>query len=136
MVPPFSFFCWLVLNVIVLCQSLIIVYILILQFNFREYLKNIETVDAGIQKTVEIFERFYSDHQTAYIFTSDHGMTDWGEFSLLYFICPICPINKIFYDCVIVRKPEEEMMQSLELSCLGHSNCRGSHDIKDEKVTH
>ncbi|XP_045112209.1 GPI ethanolamine phosphate transferase 1-like isoform X1 [Portunus trituberculatus] len=45
----------------------------------KEYLKNIETVDAGIQKTVEIFENFFGDHQTAYIFTSDHGMTDWGS---------------------------------------------------------
>lgn len=45
----------------------------------KEYLKNIETVDAGIQKTIEAFEGFYNDRQTAYIFTSDHGMTDWGS---------------------------------------------------------
>ncbi|CAH1269894.1 PIGN [Branchiostoma lanceolatum] len=46
----------------------------------REYLENIRLVDAGIQKTVKLMEEFFQhDGQTAYVFTSDHGMTDWGS---------------------------------------------------------
>ncbi|XP_078608485.1 GPI ethanolamine phosphate transferase 1-like [Branchiostoma floridae x Branchiostoma japonicum] len=45
-----------------------------------EYLENIRLVDAGIQKTVGMLEQFFQhDGQTAYVFTSDHGMTDWGS---------------------------------------------------------
>eukprot|EP00058_Branchiostoma_floridae_P019173 XP_002604662.1 hypothetical protein BRAFLDRAFT_94824 [Branchiostoma floridae] len=45
-----------------------------------EYLENIRLVDAGIQKTVGLLEDFYQhDGQTAYVFTSDHGMTDWAK---------------------------------------------------------
>ncbi|XP_035680273.1 GPI ethanolamine phosphate transferase 1-like [Branchiostoma floridae] len=46
----------------------------------NEYLENIRMVDAGIQKTVGLLEEFFQhDGQTAYVFTSDHGMTDWGS---------------------------------------------------------
>lgn len=45
---------------------------------FREYLDNIAVVDKGIERVVKVFEDFYNDKKTAYIFTSDHGMTDWG----------------------------------------------------------
>ncbi|KAK4311784.1 hypothetical protein Pmani_016741 [Petrolisthes manimaculis] len=45
----------------------------------EEYLRNIEVVDRGVQRIVEVFEEFYQDQQTAYVFTSDHGMTDWGS---------------------------------------------------------
>uniref|UniRef100_A0A4W3JBH1 GPI ethanolamine phosphate transferase 1 n=1 Tax=Callorhinchus milii TaxID=7868 RepID=A0A4W3JBH1_CALMI len=45
-----------------------------------EYKENVRIVDAGIQKVVSIIENFYgNDGKTAFIFTSDHGMTDWGS---------------------------------------------------------
>ncbi|XP_052267715.1 GPI ethanolamine phosphate transferase 1-like [Dreissena polymorpha] len=44
-----------------------------------EYLRHVTFIDNGIKKTVKLFEDFFNnDGQTAYIFTSDHGMTDWG----------------------------------------------------------
>ncbi len=47
---------------------------------FREYLNNIGLVDEGIQATVELLEEhFQHDGKTAYVLTSDHGMTNWGE---------------------------------------------------------
>lgn len=50
----------------------------------REYKENIKIVDAGIKKIEEIIEEFYHyDKKTAYVFTADHGMTDWGK-------CPVC----------------------------------------------
>lgn len=45
----------------------------------KQYINNIGVVDAGIQRITKAFERFYGDNRTAYIFTSDHGMTDWGS---------------------------------------------------------
>merc|ERR1719354_818423 len=44
-----------------------------------EYLNNIKSVDAGVRKIVQLFDEFYNDSKTAYIFTADHGMTDWGS---------------------------------------------------------
>uniref|UniRef100_A0A8C9WDG5 GPI ethanolamine phosphate transferase 1 n=1 Tax=Scleropages formosus TaxID=113540 RepID=A0A8C9WDG5_SCLFO len=44
-----------------------------------EYLKNVEIVDTGVEEVVSIVEDFFdNDGKTAYIFTSDHGMTNWG----------------------------------------------------------
>lgn len=44
-----------------------------------EYEENIKTVDSGISKIEGLIEKFYNfDNQTSYIFTADHGMTDWG----------------------------------------------------------
>ena len=46
----------------------------------KEYLNNIVVVDKGIQDMVALIESFYGhDGQTAYVFTSDHGMTNWGS---------------------------------------------------------
>jgi len=46
----------------------------------REYSANIATVDQGVRATVEQLEEFFGhDGGTAYVFTSDHGMTDWGS---------------------------------------------------------
>ncbi|XP_052799562.1 GPI ethanolamine phosphate transferase 1-like isoform X1 [Mya arenaria] len=43
------------------------------------YLEHIRFVDDGVQKLVSTMEQHYgSDGKTAYVFTSDHGMTDWG----------------------------------------------------------
>ena len=48
--------------------------------NSQEYLDNIKSVDAGIQRMVKVFESFYeNDGKTAYIMTADHGMSDWGS---------------------------------------------------------
>uniref|UniRef100_A0A8I6B1A6 GPI ethanolamine phosphate transferase 1 n=1 Tax=Rattus norvegicus TaxID=10116 RepID=A0A8I6B1A6_RAT len=46
----------------------------------REYKDNIKKVDDGVKEIVSIFKHFYEDDgKTAFIFTSDHGMTDWGS---------------------------------------------------------
>ncbi|XP_037066912.1 GPI ethanolamine phosphate transferase 1 isoform X2 [Peromyscus leucopus] len=46
----------------------------------REYKDNIKKVDDGVKEIVSLFKRFYGDDgKTAFIFTSDHGMTDWGS---------------------------------------------------------
>ncbi|XP_026635600.1 GPI ethanolamine phosphate transferase 1 isoform X2 [Microtus ochrogaster] len=46
----------------------------------REYKDNIKKVDDGVKEIVSIFKHFYGDDgKTAFIFTSDHGMTDWGS---------------------------------------------------------
>lgn len=45
----------------------------------KHYRGNIQFAD-GIAKNVEaLFEGFFEDKRTAYVFTSDHGMTDWGS---------------------------------------------------------
>lgn len=44
----------------------------------EQYLRNIEIVDKGISKLYEAFERIFDDQRTAYILTSDHGMSDKG----------------------------------------------------------
>lgn len=36
-------------------------------------------VDSGIKNIVRIFQAFFRDNDTAYIFTSDHGMSDIGN---------------------------------------------------------
>lgn len=46
----------------------------------REYLDNIGLVDTGVSELVSMIEDFYGhDGKTAYVFTSDHGMTNWGS---------------------------------------------------------
>ena len=48
--------------------------------SFRAYLKHISLVDKGVKTLVENFNKYYNDDgKTAYVFTSDHGMTDWGK---------------------------------------------------------
>ncbi|XP_073188338.1 GPI ethanolamine phosphate transferase 1 isoform X1 [Lepidochelys kempii] len=48
--------------------------------NSREYKDNIRKVDDGINDIVSLLEDFYgNDGKTAFILTSDHGMTDWGS---------------------------------------------------------
>lgn len=48
--------------------------------NSREYKNNIRKVDEGIKEIVLMLEDFYgNDGKTAFILTSDHGMTDWGS---------------------------------------------------------
>ncbi|KAG8009391.1 GPI ethanolamine phosphate transferase 1 [Nibea albiflora] len=46
----------------------------------QEYLDNIALVDTGVAELVSIVEDFFGhDGRTAYVFTSDHGMTNWGS---------------------------------------------------------
>lgn len=45
----------------------------------REYLHNIKIVDQGVEKITALIDRFYNDDKTAYVFTADHGMSDWGS---------------------------------------------------------
>ena len=44
-----------------------------------DYINNVRFVDQGIMDIVAVFESFFQDGSTAYVFTSDHGMTDWGS---------------------------------------------------------
>uniref|UniRef100_A0A8R1I224 GPI ethanolamine phosphate transferase 1 n=2 Tax=Caenorhabditis japonica TaxID=281687 RepID=A0A8R1I224_CAEJA len=45
----------------------------------RQYIENIRVVDSGIEKLQKLVDEYFDDHKTAWIFTSDHGMTDWGS---------------------------------------------------------
>ncbi len=46
----------------------------------NEVMDNLKFVDSEIKKIVDVVDSFYEDdHETTYIFTSDHGMTDWGS---------------------------------------------------------
>ncbi|GAB0183684.1 GPI ethanolamine phosphate transferase 1 [Grus japonensis] len=48
--------------------------------NSREYKENIKKVDKGIKEIASMIDNFYgNDGKTAFILTSDHGMTDWGS---------------------------------------------------------
>uniref|UniRef100_A0AAQ5YW42 GPI ethanolamine phosphate transferase 1 n=1 Tax=Amphiprion ocellaris TaxID=80972 RepID=A0AAQ5YW42_AMPOC len=46
----------------------------------QEYLDNIALVDTGVAELVSMVEDFFgNDGRTAYVFTADHGMTNWGS---------------------------------------------------------
>ncbi|KAJ6444223.1 GPI ethanolamine phosphate transferase 1 [Purpureocillium lavendulum] len=45
----------------------------------REYLHNIKVVDQGVKEVTELIQKFYADDRTAFVFTADHGMSDWGS---------------------------------------------------------
>ncbi|XP_055962929.1 GPI ethanolamine phosphate transferase 1 [Sorex fumeus] len=46
----------------------------------REYKDNIRKVDEGVKEIVSLLNNFYgNDAKTAFVFTSDHGMTAWGS---------------------------------------------------------
>ncbi|KAI9677762.1 MAG: Glycosyl phosphatidyl inositol anchor synthesis [Trizodia sp. TS-e1964] len=45
----------------------------------REYLHNIKVVDKGVEEITKLIEDFYADDRTAFVFTADHGMSDWGS---------------------------------------------------------
>lgn len=44
-----------------------------------QYLHNIQIVDEGVKEMTQLIEDFYNDGKTAYVFTADHGMSDWGS---------------------------------------------------------
>lgn len=45
----------------------------------KEYLHNIKIVDQGVQQITKLIEDFFNDGKTAFVFTADHGMSDWGS---------------------------------------------------------
>jgi GPI ethanolamine phosphate transferase 1 len=45
----------------------------------KEYLNNLKVVDQGVKEVTDLIQRFYGDDRTAFIFTADHGMSDWGS---------------------------------------------------------
>ncbi|KAF2763063.1 PigN-domain-containing protein [Pseudovirgaria hyperparasitica] len=45
----------------------------------KEYLNNIKVVDQGVKEITELIDDFYGDGKTAFVFTADHGMSDWGS---------------------------------------------------------
>jgi phosphatidylinositol glycan class N len=45
-----------------------------------QYLHNIQIVDEGVKEITQLMEEFYDDDgKTAFVFTADHGMSDWGS---------------------------------------------------------
>lgn len=47
-------------------------------YSLRLYADNLRYVDHGVAKIESLINSYYQDNETAFIFTSDHGMTDWG----------------------------------------------------------
>lgn len=46
----------------------------------KEYLRNIKVVDQGVERLQKTVDAFYNnDGKTAWVFTADHGMSDWGS---------------------------------------------------------
>ncbi|GAB0133607.1 Glycosyl phosphatidyl inositol anchor synthesis [Epichloe bromicola] len=45
----------------------------------KEYLNNIKVVDQGVKDISDLIQQFYADNRTAFVFTADHGMSDWGS---------------------------------------------------------
>lgn len=45
----------------------------------KEYLYNIKIVDEGVREITQLINDFYADDRTAFVFTADHGMSDWGS---------------------------------------------------------
>ncbi|CAH1961532.1 unnamed protein product [Acanthoscelides obtectus] len=44
-----------------------------------QYTYNIQFVDQYVNKSYQEFERLYNDKSTVYVFTADHGMSEWGS---------------------------------------------------------
>jgi phosphatidylinositol glycan class N len=45
-----------------------------------EYLRNIKVVDQGLKEVHDMVEEYFGhDGKTAWVFTADHGMSDWGS---------------------------------------------------------
>ncbi|XP_018577322.1 GPI ethanolamine phosphate transferase 1 isoform X1 [Anoplophora glabripennis] len=45
----------------------------------KEYVSNIRLVDEIARNITELFKTTFKDDSTAFVFTADHGMTDWGS---------------------------------------------------------
>lgn len=54
-------------------------------------------MDSGVAEVVSIMEDFFDhDGRTAYVFTSDHGMTNWGEIIFLIYVSQKCAMTGYF----------------------------------------
>lgn len=42
-------------------------------------MRNIEIVDSIVRQTELLFDEFYNDQETSFIFTADHGMSTIGN---------------------------------------------------------
>jgi predicted AlkP superfamily pyrophosphatase or phosphodiesterase len=63
------------------CRSRLANFLVIYLFRifcFREYLDNIAVVDNIVSEVEDLVANYFKDDQTLFVFTSDHGMTDWG----------------------------------------------------------
>lgn len=47
--------------------------------NSQRYSENLKYVDRGISEIVKLFEEKFNDNGTAFVFTSDHGMSNRGS---------------------------------------------------------
>jgi GPI ethanolamine phosphate transferase 1 len=47
--------------------------------NRQEYMRNIEVVDNIVQETEKLFNEYFQDDLTSYVFTADHGMSNIGN---------------------------------------------------------
>ncbi|GAM88281.1 hypothetical protein ANO11243_063140 [Dothideomycetidae sp. 11243] len=45
----------------------------------KEYRHNLKVVDKGVEEIVDLVNSYFGDDQTAFVFTADHGMSDWGS---------------------------------------------------------
>lgn len=45
-----------------------------------------EYVDGIVNKTEQIVNEYYGDDATLYVFTADHGMTNWGITELIFLV--------------------------------------------------
>lgn len=45
----------------------------------QEYLYNLQIVDQGVKEITGLIDKFFNDDRTAFVFTADHGMSDWGS---------------------------------------------------------
>lgn len=46
---------------------------------FRLFDANLLAVDKGISRVAHLMDSYFNDQKTAFVFTSDHGMTDGGK---------------------------------------------------------
>ncbi|CAH7191214.1 Pign [Phodopus roborovskii] len=87
----------------------------------REYKDNIKKVDDGVKEIVSIFKHFYGDDgKTAFIFTSDHGMTDWGSHGAGHPSETLTPLvtwgaGIKFPERVSAQQPDDEFLKEWKL---------------------
>lgn len=81
---------------------------------FREYLENIGLVDTGVAELVSLVEDFFDyDGRTAYVFTSDHGMTNWGK--MQFYHLQFEKMKHVFLDCTWIFFVQVPMVQAIRL---------------------
>ena len=60
-------------------KSVVILYVMVARHLSSQYADNIRFVDSGLEKLVAEIDAFFNDTRTLFVFSSDHGMTDWGK---------------------------------------------------------